>query len=234
MLSKMRMRFLAYELVDPRDSSVFYVGAGRHSEPRILIEHVRRDVRGNQRPVRATYADTLRDHQIADILDAGLQPAVSPLLDTESRADAVRTAERAQKAHNLRHSRRPINPTLGVPVSAKGLLLVLMLTEGPVYFVLATERIKSRWSLDLQRSALRPAMLGLEMGGYVESHERPNDALRGRPRLWYVLTERGERAARAVLATLALVTSPASPAGPSPRCPEAAPRLHPSAPPEAP
>lgn len=190
----MRARFVAYEFSDPRDGRVFFVGAGRVGSPELILRRVRRDLASNVRPVRSRWAETLRDANIADILDAGLEPRLGVLLDTEVRGDAARRAETAAKERGLeRNSSRRPSTLLGPVLSTKAVAL-LLLEDAPAYGSLLVTLARDKLGLDVAWTAMHAALQGLEVGGYVESHSRPAGTLIGRPRLWYVLTERGGRA----------------------------------------
>lgn len=203
----MRRQFIAYTLADPRDGTVFFAGYGPPTQPGILL---RRAGRGDG-VVRPTMAATMRDARIADIVAGGAEPVVGVLLRTESRGDAARQVAEAVTAHGLsvqlrERPHRP-SPVVGVPLTTKAVALLLLREEGPLYARLLVDRAAERWSIDVVAESARVALLGLETGGCVESHIRPNDALVGHPRTWYALTPKGERAAERVRETLRAVAA---------------------------
>jgi hypothetical protein len=207
-MPQMRRRFIAYTLADPRDGTVFFAGYGRPTEPGVLVAQVRRRLVTNQSTVRPSVTATLRDARIADILGADAEPVVGVLVSTEVRAEAVRRATEAVQQLGLsvqgrERIRRPC-PTVGEPLTTKAVALLLLSdpAEGPLYAALLVTRARERWGIDVVPRAAREALVGLETGGHVESHQRPNDTLIGRPRTWYVLTDRGRRAALRVRETV--------------------------------
>ena len=207
----MRRQFTAYTLVDPRDNVVFFAGYGRPSEPSLVIEHARKCAKGNQTTVRSTLAATLRDARIVDILNDDTEPEVRVLVTTEHRSEAQRAAVRAIEEHGLslqrrERERRPC-PTVGTPLTTKALALLLLLDRNAIYAMELVNEARVRWGVEVAPEAARVALIGLETGGYVESHKRPNDSLVGNPRIWYVLTDKGRRQAERVRETVRAVAA---------------------------
>jgi hypothetical protein len=211
MLGQMRRRFVAYTLADPRENAVFFAAYGSPTEAQVLVTRVRRAVTNDQPIVRPTLAGTLRDARIADILATGAEPTIGVLVNTESRAEAARRAAEAVAEHGLsvqrrERGRRP-HPVVGSPLTTKAVALLLLAEEGPFYAMMLVRRAVERWGVEVEPEAARVALIGLEVGGHVESHQRPNDTLIGRPRAWYVLTDKGRRAADKVRETVRAVAA---------------------------